>query len=329
VHHEHPTQPHGEGAPAATGAPAGYRHDALVYADVDQLVAVAAPWLLDGLATGDGALIAAGPATSGPLRDAVGSDPRVVVVERHALYRARTPTALTAFRRYAEQHAPPGRRLRVVGETDYGTSPADWREWQAYESVINTAFAPWPLWGLCVFDAALPAPILTSVRQTHPQLVTAEGRAASPEYVDPACYLRTLPVPDEPLEATPPALADDEIGDYAGVRRAVRSLLDTVEGPADVLEDFLMAVDEITSNAVRHGAPPAGLRLWTAPGRLVATIRDSGSGLDDPFAGYGPAHGEDLSRGGMGLWLARQLCDHVAIRRDEHGASVRLSTGWS
>jgi anti-sigma regulatory factor (Ser/Thr protein kinase) len=113
------------------------------------------------------------------------------------------------------------------------------------------------------------------------------------------------------------------------VRRAVRSLLGTVGGPPDLLEDFLMAVDEITSNAVRHGAPPAGLRLWTAPGRLVATIRDSGSGLEDPFAGYGPAHGQDLSRGGMGLWLARQLCDHVAIRRDARGVSVRLSSGWS
>ena len=45
----------------------------------------------------------------------------------------------------------------------------------------------------------------------------------------------------------------------------------------------------------------------------MAAIHDSGHGLDDPFAGYGPAHGEDLSHGGMGLWLARQLCDHVAI----------------
>jgi anti-sigma regulatory factor (Ser/Thr protein kinase) len=329
LHRRDTSQLQGGPDPAADGASPGYRHDALVYADVDQLVAIAAPWLLDGLATGDAALIAAGPATAGTLRDAVGDDPRVIVVERHALYRARTPTALTAFRRYAEEHAPPGRRLRVVGETDYGSSPADWREWQAYESVINTALGPWPLWGLCVFDAALPAPILASVRQTHPQLVTAAGRATNPDYVDPATYLCTLPVPDEPLEATPPALADDDISDYAGVRRAVRSLLGTVGGPPDLLEDFLMAVDEITSNAVRHGAPPAGLRLWTAPGRLVATIRDSGSGLEDPFAGYGPAHGQDLSRGGMGLWLARQLCDHVAIRRDARGVSVRLSTGWS
>jgi hypothetical protein len=30
----------------------------------------------------------------------------------------------------------------------------------------------------------------------------------------------------------------------------------------------------------------------------------------------------------MGLWLARQLCDHVAIRRDADGISLRLTTAW-
>lgn len=319
----------GGGQDAATDRTTpGFRHDALVYEDVDQLTAVAAPWLIEGLAAGDAAVIAASLTTAGRLREAVGDDPRVLVVERHALYRARTPTAITAFRRFAEQNAAPGRRVRVVGETDYGTTAADWREWQAYEAVINDAFAPCPLWGLCVFDAGLPETILSSVRDTHPQLITAAGRTTNADFVDPATYLRALPVPAEPLEVTVPALADDEIGDYIGLRHAVRGLLETIDGPPDVLEDFLMAVDEMTSNAVRHGRPPVGLRLWTAPGRLVATVRDSGRGLDDPFAGYGPAHGEDLSHGGMGLWLARQLCDHVAIRRDADGVSVRLTTAW-
>ncbi|MGY1651910.1 anti-sigma factor RsbA family regulatory protein [Geodermatophilus sp. SYSU D01119] len=307
----------------------GFRHDALVHDSVDDVVTVAVPWLREGLDAGDAAVVAAGPRTSGPLCDALGDDPRVVVVERSALYRARTPTAITAFRRYAEEHAASGRCVRVVGEVDFGTTVADRREWQAYESVINHAFAPLPLWGLCVFSADLPAPVLEAARRTHPHLVTPAGRAANPDYVDPAAYLRSLPVPDEPLERTPPVFADDDVTDLAPVRRAVREVLDGVPGPPDDLEDFLMAVDEMTSNAVRHGSRPAAVRLWTAPGRLVCTIRDSGAGLDDPFAGYGPAHGEDLSHGGMGLWLARQLCDHVAIRHDGSGTSVRLSTSWA
>ncbi len=285
----------GPTGPAPGGDPGpGFRHDVLFYDSVEELAALAAPFLLEGLAVGDGAVIAAGPEATDALREAVGDDSLVLVLERHALYRSRTPTAITTFRGLGEQ-ASSGRRIRVVGEVDFGTTAADWHEWQRYEAVINVAFAGFPLWGLCLMSSALPEPLLTTGRCTHPQLHTATGRVANPAYVDPATYLAGLPVPDEPVERTPPVLA----------------------------------VDEMTSNGIRHGRRPVGLRLWTAPGTLVCTIRDAGAGPTDPFAGYGPAHGEDLSAGGMGLWLARQLCDHVALRRDEHGSSVRLITHWT
>jgi anti-sigma regulatory factor (Ser/Thr protein kinase) len=327
LHSKDPTQPGAHTLPDATSSPSGGRHDALVFDDVDHLVTVAVPWMQEGLAAGDAVVVAVGPRLAGPLREAVGDDPRVLAVDRQDLYRTRTPAAIAAWRRFVEQQASSGRRVRALGEPDFGRDPADWLEWQAYESVINVAFAPLPLRGLCVFGSDLPEPVLASVRRTHPQLIGAAGSIASPDFVDPVTYLRTLPVPDEPLEATPPALADDDVLDPTGLRRALRRLLRTVDGPPDAIEDFLLAVDEIVSNAVRHGTPPASLRLWTAAGRLVCTVRDSGSGLDDPLAGYGPAR-EDLGTGGMGVWLARSLCDHVAIRRDAGGVSVRLSTAW-
>jgi anti-sigma regulatory factor (Ser/Thr protein kinase) len=309
---------------------AGFRHDALLYDSPDELTAVAAPFLVDGLAVGDVAVIAVSAETTELLRNAVGNDPRVLVLERHSLYRARTPTAITTFRKLAAEHVAPGRRVRVVGEVDFGRTVADWSEWQRYEAVINSAFAALPQSGLCVFDAQrLPETLLDTARHTHPHLRTAHGRVANPDYVDPVTYLATLPVPDEPLESTPPVFAADGVTDFIGLRHAVRDQLATVDGPADLIEDFLLAVDEMASNAVRHGHPPAGLRLWTAPGTLVCTISDSGRGWDDPFAGYGPAHGEDLSHGGMGLWLARQLCDHVAIRREATGVRVRLTVQWA
>jgi anti-sigma regulatory factor (Ser/Thr protein kinase) len=317
------------GDEAGLQARPGFRHDALIYDSAEELAAVAAPFLLEGLAAGDGAVIATGPEATAVLREAVGDHPLVLVLEQHSLYRSRTPTAVTTFRGLGEQAAP-GRRVRVIGEVDFGASAADWHEWQRYEAVINDAFAPFPLWGLCVFDAQrLPEPLLASARHTHPQLRTRTGRSANPEYVDPAGYLAGLPVPDEPLERTTPALAADDVADFIGLRHAVRKRLAAVDGPEDLVEDFLLAVDEMSSNAVRHGRPPVGLRLWTEPGTLVCTISDAGPGPDDPFAGYGPAHGEDLSAGGMGLWLARQLCDHVAIRRSPQGVSVRLSTRWT
>ena len=322
----------GPGSGAACRHPAaGFRHEALLYGSPEELTAVAAPFLREGLDAGDAAVIAVGREVTGPLREAVGGDPRVLVLERHSLYRPRTPSAITTFRELAAEHAARGRRVRVVGEVDFGASAADRQEWQRYESVINVALAPLPLWGLCVFDTTrLAEPVLDTARRTHPQLRTPAGRSVpNPVYLEPAEYLAGLPVPDEPLERTPPLLADDDVVDPIGLRRTLRRRLTAVDGPTDLVEDFVLAVDEMTSNAVRHGRPPVGLRLWAGPGTLVCTIRDSGRGWDDPFAGYGPAHGDDLSAGGMGLWLARQLCDHVAIRRDENGVGVRLTSRWN
>jgi anti-sigma regulatory factor (Ser/Thr protein kinase) len=317
------------GAPCGDPA-AGFRHEALVYSSADELTEVAASFLREGLDAGDVAVIAVGRDTTGPLREALGGDPRVMVLERGSLYRPRTPSAITTFRRLAAEQAPPGQRVRVVGEVDFGATAADRQEWQRYESVINEAFAPLPLWGLCVFDATRsPSAVLDIARQTHPYLRTSAGSVPNPEHVDPAEYLTALPVPDEPLERTSPLLADDDVLDPIGLRQALRGRLAAVDGPADVVEDFLLAVDEMVSNAVRHGRPPVGVRLWAAVGTLVCTVRDAGRGWDAPFAGYGPAHGDDLAAGGMGLWLARQLCDHVAIRRDEQGVGVRLTSRWS
>jgi anti-sigma regulatory factor (Ser/Thr protein kinase) len=307
-----------------------YRHDALLYDSPDQLAEVAAPFLLEGLADGDAAVVATSAPTADLLRDAVDGDPRVHVLERGDVYRARTPAAITTFRRLAEQQASAGaRRVRVVGEVDFGPTERDWLEWQRYEAVINDALAAWPLWGLCVFDTQrLPEPLLTAALQTHSRVVTPSGPAANPRFTDPAEYLRALPVPDEPLEATVPRLHASRVADFASLRRALAAELSAAPAEEDLLQDFLLAVDEMTSNALRHGGRPVDLRLWVASDRAVCTIGDRGTGWDDPFAGYGPAHGDDLSRGGMGLWLARQLCDHVDITTGPDGALVRLTVRY-
>lgn len=305
----------------------GYQHDALVYESADQLIDVAVPFLLDGLAAGEAAVIATAAGTADILRDAVDGESRVHVLERGDVYRARTPTAITTFRKLADQRVAEGvSRVRVVGEVDFGRTERDRMEWQRYESVINEALAGWPLWGLCVFDAQrLPEPVLESALQTHSWVATPDGRRRNGRFVPPADYLRSLPVPPEPLESTPPRLDAPDVADFVGLRHAVAAELATVRAPRDLIEDFLLAVDEMTSNALRHGAPPVGLRLWIDPDRIVCTVSDRGAGWDDPFAGYGPAHGDDLSRGGMGLWLARQLCDHVDITTDGDGSRVRLT----
>jgi anti-sigma regulatory factor (Ser/Thr protein kinase) len=313
---------HGVAPPAAR-----YVHDALFFSCPDELAAATVPFVQEGLAAGDAVVVTASPATADAVRAAVDDD-RIRVLAWVEAYARRTPAAVTAFRRLADELTADGaRRVRVLGETDFGRTRREQLEWQRYEAVVNHALADWPLWGLCLFDTTrLPEPVLESVARTHPTVVTGSSRAPNPRFVDPAEYLRGLPVPVEPLQATAPRLAVDEVADPIALRHAVAAALAAVGGPREVVEDFLLAVDETTSNAVRHGAPPLGLRLWTSAERLVCTVTDHGPGMDDPFAGYGPAHGDDLSRGGMGVWLARQLCDHVDISSGPDGVTVRLTT---
>ena len=317
--------------PDTPGVVAGSRfvHDALFFSSTDELAAATIPFVREGLAAGDAVVVTASATTADLVRAAVDGDERVRVLERGDAYARRTPAAVTVFRRLADELAATGvARVRVVGETDFGRTEREWLEWQRYEAVLNDALAAWPLWGLCVFDTTrLPDQVLESVARTHPTVVAGRTRTANPRFVDPAEYLRRLPEPPEPLQATRPRLAVDDVADPIALRHAVATELAAVRGPREVVEDFLLAVDEMTSNAFRHGGPPVGLRLWTSAERVVCTVSDSGPGLTDPFAGYGPAHGEDLSRGGMGLWLARQLCDHVDIRTGPDGVTVRLTTG--
>jgi anti-sigma regulatory factor (Ser/Thr protein kinase) len=305
-----------------------YLHDALFFSSLDELAAATVPFVRDGLAAGDAVVVAASPAAADVVRTAVDGDERVRVLERNAAYARRTPAAVTAFRRLSDELTATGaRRVRVVGETDFGRTERQHLEWQRYEAVLNHALAAWPLWGLCVFDTTrLPGPVLESVARTHPTVITGSTRTPNPRFVDPAEYLRGMPVPVEPLQCSAPRLAVDDVADPIALRHAIAAELAAVRGPREVVEDFLLAVDETTSNAVRHGAPPVGLRLWTSADRLVCTVTDAGPGPDDPFAGYGPAHGDDLSRGGMGVWLARQLCDHVDISAGPDGVMVRLTT---
>ncbi|HET9500379.1 MAG TPA: ATP-binding protein, partial [Marmoricola sp.] len=73
---------------------------------------------------------------------------------------------------------------------------------------------------------------------------------------------------------------------------------------------------------------PVTLRLWVDHDQVVTTITDAGPGFDDPFIGYTmqsdrPGSGRP-GPPGMGLWLARQMCDELAFRHDEDGFTVRL-----
>ena len=66
--------------------------------------------------------------------------------------------------------------------------------------------------------------------------------------------------------------------------------------PATTLNDLLIGVSEAVSNAQRHGRPPATVRIWATPDRIVVTVHDTGRGPADPLAGLIPAPGSAPDR---------------------------------
>ncbi len=304
-------------------------HGAAVVGSDAELLAAALPFLDGGLRAGDLVVLTCPPETVdlicrelGEKAAGVVSDPRI------SLLGSRAPDALTMCSRYLERAVAEGSgRLRVLAEMDFGPEPADWREGQRYESVSNRVLVDSPVEAMCLYDRRrLPAPVIASAEATHLQLVRGTTWSTSTGFQDPGTYVPSLPIPREPVEDGEPVFSVDDAKTLAGLRHQLGAVIASLVPDRDQQGDLHLAASEIAANAFRHGVRPVSARVWAEGNRLICLIRDRGTSYSDPFSGFTPAHGPDLSHGGMGLWLARKLWDHVDVLPTEAGLTVRLST---
>ena len=91
----------------------------------------------------------------------------------------------------------------------------------------------------------------------------------------------------------------------------------------DRLDDFVVAVNELLTNAVRHGGGVGRVRLWFADASVVCEVTDRGPGLATPRSRERPAVD---APGGWGLFLADKLTDSFDLRTGAQGTTVRIST---
>ncbi|TMR89212.1 ATP-binding protein [Nonomuraea basaltis] len=90
------------------------------------------------------------------------------------------------------------------------------------------------------------------------------------------------------------------------------------------LEDFVLAVNEIITNAVVHGGGHGRLRLWSHDGRLWCEVTDEGPGMPPGWmSDLRPPTGYAFR--GRGLWLTRMLCDHITIVSGPRGTTVTFA----
>jgi len=114
--------------------------------------------------------------------------------------------------------------------------------------------------------------------------------------------------------------------DLAATRHAVARHAAAAGLAGQRLEDFVLAVNEILTNAVRHADGGGSLRLWCGGGRLWCEVTDSGHGIPAELIDVEPPP-ITLAPGGRGLWIARQLCDELTVATGPAGTAVRLAVG--
>ncbi len=109
----------------------------------------------------------------------------------------------------------------------------------------------------------------------------------------------------------------------AQVRTHVLHLATRAGLPTQRAEAFTIAVNEAVVNAIEHAHGCGELTLVQDDQRqLIAEVRDAGPGMPCSTTFTRPP--ADAPKG-RGMWLTKELADHVEVHGDQHGSTVRLT----
>jgi anti-sigma regulatory factor (Ser/Thr protein kinase) len=118
------------------------------------------------------------------------------------------------------------------------------------------------------------------------------------------------------------------LGDVTALRHSVSRHAAAAGLAGQRLQDFVLAVNELITNAVRHGGGRGHLRLWCRDGVIWGEVSDRGPGMPDP-APDGGRLPPTSAVGGRGLWLARRMSDTITIDTGPLGTVARVAAALS
>jgi anti-sigma regulatory factor (Ser/Thr protein kinase) len=107
--------------------------------------------------------------------------------------------------------------------------------------------------------------------------------------------------------------------DVARLRRLVGHHADAVGLAETRKHDLVLAVDEIATNAIRHGGGAGELTLWVSREKLWFRVADRGPGMHTSPPTKPPSRRQI---GGRGLWITRQVTDDMSIESGPDGTVV-------
>ena len=299
-----------------------FRHAALFDAGDDGYTESLVPFIRGGLETAEPVLVMVPGRKVDLLRSALGSDAAEVHFTDMTEVGANPARIIPAWRDFVEQRSEPKVRLRGIGEPIWaGRSAAELVECQRHEALLNVAFegaAPMDL--LCPYDeGALDDAVIEEALRSHPVVLNEDTFSESSSYegVEKVAGPFAMPLPEPPPNA---ALLGFEAATLQAVRVFVAMHAAEAGLSAVRCEDLVLAVNELTSNSVRHGGGSGVLRTWVDGESFIVEVRDSGQ-IVRPLAGREPPAGGQV--GGHGLWLVNQLCDLMQLRTFPSGSVVR------
>jgi anti-sigma regulatory factor (Ser/Thr protein kinase) len=301
-------------------------HDALIYATDAELTDALVPFVRDGLAAGEPVVAVVPPASADLLRAALGTDGDAVAYVDADSWYARPAQTIQAYAHVLDDHIDSGaRQVRVIGEVRFGETTGSHVDWTRYEAALNHVFATSPAWIVCPYDErVLPWSVVSDARRTHSRVVERGRWADSPYYLPPEQLMRWLAAPEpEPGRCLLRVGVDADSG-FAQARQLLAAVAAASGLDRARVEDLVTAANEVITNGVRHGAGGVELVVSVCGPDLVCEVVDQGAGIPDELAGYVPLDRRNEPVDGMGLWLARYLCDRLELRREPRGFVVRL-----
>jgi anti-sigma regulatory factor (Ser/Thr protein kinase) len=168
-----------------------------------------------------------------------------------------------------------------------------------------------------------PPEVMAHVRAVHPLLFGSRGLIVNTEYCAPIDYLtaNAPSAPAAPVDLDLDLLLDSADG-LAALRRRLRSWgTDAALGDRDT-EDIVIAVDEIATNALEHGQPPARVRGWSTADAVFVRVDDQGRTGIPQTTGY--IRPPTTARRGRGVWMARHLADVLTTHHSSTGTTVAM-----
>ncbi len=298
-------------------------HQAAIYGSDRGFVAMAAPFLTDGLAAGEPVLAVTTPANLELIGRALSTRAECIGHAENAYFGRRPVERVNAFRRYWTRCVAAGhQRVRILAEPLWaGRTPEQVSAWTRMESCLNLVLADTGIVMICPYDArVVDHGIVTAALRTHPECVAGGQSEPSTQFSEPGDFARdydSAPLPLPPADAA--TLRTDGDPDALG-HFAVEAAADQ-ELPGDRIAMLTLAVAEACLYLAEQDPVSVTMRIWTEFQATVCDLYAVGARVTDPALGLCRAADGDA---GNGIWLARQVCDRLEVRSDWNGTTLRL-----